>query len=53
MMARLSVGDKNRDTWMLQRLTVKKILRFYGKIPGIWLPVLLPLIFGRLPVKHF
>ena len=30
--------------------TVKKIRRFYGKIPGIWLPVLLP---GRLPVEHF
>ena len=33
--------------------TVNKIRRFYGKISGIWLPILLPLFYGRLPVEHF
>ena len=33
--------------------TVKKIRRFYGKIPGIWLPVLYRYFYGCLPVEHF
>ena len=31
----------------------KQIRRFYGKIPGIWLPVHLSLFYGRLLVEHF
>ena len=36
-----------------QELHCKKIRRFYGKLLGIWLPFLLPLFYGRLPVEHF
>ena len=33
--------------------TVKKIRRFYGKTPGIWLPVLLPLFVRAFTCRTF
>ena len=33
--------------------TVKIIRRFYGKIPGIWLPVLLPLFLRAFTCRTF
>ena len=33
--------------------TVKKIRRFYGTIPGIWLPVLLPLFLRAFTCRTF
>ena len=33
--------------------TVKKIRRCYGKIPGIWLPVLLPLFLRAFTCRTF
>ena len=36
-----------------QTYTVKKIRRFYGKIPGIWLPVLLPLFLRAFTCRTF
>ena len=33
--------------------TVKKICRFFGKIPGIWLPVLLPFFLRAFTCRTF
>ena len=33
--------------------TVKKSVDFYGKIPGIWLPVLLPLFLRAFTCRTF
>ena len=33
--------------------TVNKIRRFYGKIPGIWLPLLLPLFLRAFTCRTF
>ena len=43
------VGELIREKYC----TVKKIRRFYGKIPGIWLLVLLPLFLRAFTCRTF
>ena len=43
----IRVSTKNTE------YTVKKISRFYGEIPGIWLPVLLPLFLRAFICRIF
>ena len=42
------------DTWKIVIMRCKKkIRRFYGKIPGIWLPGLLPLFLRAFTCRTF
>ena len=52
-----SVGHLTRKSEIMGSIPVrphcKKIHRFYGKIPGIWLPVLLTLLLQAFTCRTF
>ena len=46
-------AESDGKVWCVYILHFKKIRRFYGKIPGIWLPVLLPLFLRGFTSRTF
>ena len=46
-------GESMCMKYWLTAYSVKKIRRFYGKIPGSWLPVLLPLFLRAFTCRTF
>ena len=50
---RNSRGKRAISVWATEVQNCKKIRRFYGKIPGIWLPVLLQLFLRAFTCRTF